>query len=224
MSRVASGLREVFRTYVLAALVLLPVAAVTLRLSKPAVAASDTVMASAIPRRIAEYAGEDRSLRARTLELLETEDVVNRIYAAGEGSTPIGLCIVNSPDNRKIAHPPEVCYTGWGYEVVDRTETSIRAPGGALIAAFLTVRKGGASDSVLYWYRSGTAEGASYYAEQWRAILGALTGRPAATSLVRLSTSEWDGRPKARERLTRFAELLLPILRSVSARPPASSR
>jgi EpsI family protein len=209
-----SGLGQSLRSYGLAAFVLLPAAVLTLRLSlsdRNPVSAS-ALASAAIPYRIDGYDGVDRALRARTLELLETDDVVNRAYSDGQGSPPIALCLVNSPDNRKIAHPPEVCYTGWGYEVLDREPIAIPDGRGSIEAACLSVRKESTREAVLYWYRSGSAASANYYREQLKAAWAALGGKPLGTSLVRLSTPETDGRPAARERLRAFAVELLPHL------------
>ncbi|MBI1852949.1 MAG: EpsI family protein [Planctomycetes bacterium] len=219
-----TGLREVLRSYVVGASVLLPVAIVTMRLSTATPAAADTSIGLAIPYRIGAFDGQDRALRARTLELLETTDVVNRVYATADGAPAITLCVVNSSDNRKIAHPPEVCYTGWGYEVVDRTEARIESDGEVIDAAVLSVRKGSEHEAVLYWYRSGSSASANYYREQLRAALALVTGSPIGSSLVRLTTPEGDGRERARERLRGFATDLLPSLRAIESRESTPSR
>jgi EpsI family protein len=219
-----NGRRDALRTFALAALVLLPVAVLSLRLSRPVAASAGSRMAEAVPHRIGPFEGEDVALRARTIELLETTDVVNRIYAPSDGSPYVSVCVVHSPDNRKIAHPPEVCYAGWGYEVVERSRTSLEGPDGLFDAAFLTVTKGTSRDSILYWYQTGSALGANYYREQLRAALAMVSGRPLGTSLVRLSTPETDGRDAARERLRSFATLLVPHLQAVPGPLPVPVR
>jgi EpsI family protein len=219
-----TGLREVMTSYVLAVAVLVPVAVVTMRLSAATPVAADSNLGARIPFRIGTLEGTDRALRPRTLELLETTDVVNRDYTAADGSPPITLCIVNSSDNRKIAHPPEVCYTGWGFDVVDRSSVRVGSGASAVDAAVISVRKGPDRESVLYWYRSGTSASANYYREQLRSALALVTGSPIGSSLVRLSTSEADGRDRARERLCAFAADLLPMLEALESDEAAPPR
>ena len=77
--------------------------------------------AKQLPLFLDGWIGKDFEVDGRTLELLETDDVLLREYMKVE-SSPVQLCVVYASNNRKVAHPPEICYMGGG--VVSRREKS----------------------------------------------------------------------------------------------------
>ncbi|MCB1195895.1 hypothetical protein KDK77_06900, partial [bacterium] len=63
-----------------------------------------------IPKTIDGMNSREIIMDQHTLDILETEDVLFREYRRhGEFENPLYLCIIFSENNRKVAHPPELC-------------------------------------------------------------------------------------------------------------------
>lgn len=176
--------------------------------ARPALEAESAV--ADIPLEAAGWRGEDDPVTERTYELLGTRNVLLRQYGAA-GKVPVGLCLVFSREDRRVSHPPEVCYRGDGYQILDRrvVETGLRdARGASLSANRLLVERPGQRLVVLYWYKAGAAYTPNFYKQQWKALVSG--GEPAegGYALVRLSSAD-DG--SADERLVGFARDFLPV-------------
>ena len=67
--------------------------------------------AEKLPTTLLDWHGVDSPVDEETKAVLETDDVLMREYRRGAES-PILLSVVFAEENRKVAHPPEVCLTG----------------------------------------------------------------------------------------------------------------
>lgn len=63
-----------------------------------------TSYAKQLPLFFNGWAGREIEVDKRTLEILETNDVLIRNYTKG-ADTPVQLCIVYASNNRKVSHP-----------------------------------------------------------------------------------------------------------------------
>jgi len=146
--------------------------------------------ARSIPAVIGDYEGADLGLSERAYAILETRDVVFRDYRKSGLPGVVNLCIVFSGENRKTAHPPEVCYQGSGVEVLTSDLREVEA--GSVTNSFparrllLSSRKG--RICALYWYVWGSTFETDYVTQQMHMAWGALSGSPRRGALVRLST------------------------------------
>ncbi len=208
------------RTLVLGA-VFAPVAALALWLSySDARATVDSNLGARVPMSIGDWEGETKPLSERVYQLLETRDVVFRRYSRGKGF--VWLCLVQSQDNRRGSHPPEICYQGQGYEV-DRKQVGVLKAGTAgaeeVEVNRLEIQKGQSRWAVLYWYQVGDWQTSSYALQQLRLVGNLLLGRDAPAIVVRFDTpiGSDETLEDANGRLNLFARSALPALRAAVA-------
>ena len=144
-----------------------------------------------IPYQIGDWLGKDETLDERTYEILETRNVLARLYENSKKER-IELLLVGSNKDRRVAHPPEVCYTSSHYEVVDSREKEFEISG-----TKIPVRQFVAKDQrnlehreyVVYVYKVGSRFTTNYYAQQLRFAWDNLTRKETQILLIRLSGS-----------------------------------
>jgi len=200
--------------FVPAATVLLVVAALSLLGSRSAVAAfSGHIAHNAIPATLSiggrTFLGADHTLGPRTLAILETDDYLYRTYAADPTDRTVSVLIIYSGDNRKGAHPPEVCLTGSGHRIVSR---ALRLVGPDAIPMQELVTDGNGRRMVhLYVYRFEDRYTTSYARQQAMILVNGILRRPAGAAVVRI-TAPVVGRDEhsARDLALTVAEQILP--------------
>src|SRR5207237_557005 len=74
-----------------------------------------TTATRAIPRKIGDWSGADVALSKRVYAILETDDVLVRSFTRPGERAPVDLYVVHAAESRKVAHPPEICFSGGGY-------------------------------------------------------------------------------------------------------------
>ncbi|MBI4387901.1 MAG: EpsI family protein [Candidatus Omnitrophica bacterium] len=159
------------------------------------------------PMILNDWKGDDVVLDERTYEILETRNVLSRWYVNPEGER-IDLLIVGSPSDRRVAHPPEVCYISSNYDVTRTEEASVSFQNKQIpIKEFIAEDKKNPDhrEEVLYVYKVGDVFTTNYYAQQFLFIFNRLTARGGQVYLIRLSS------PK-RVLLPEFLNLILPYL------------
>lgn len=173
----------------------------------------DRVEISSFPKELGEWHGEDIVVDERTYEILETRNVLARNYKSSRGN--VYFFIVFSETNRKVSHPPEVCYTGGGTEVFEKgyytlDTTAMKEP--LLINKFIA-QKGNAKELVFYWYKAGGIFTSNYLRQQMKIMLGQLGGKQMSGALVRVSVPIIDNNEsKAIETLKEFSSLAIPLI------------
>src|SRR3989338_431403 len=115
----------------------------------------DTYDIAVFPKIINSWVSKDLPIDEADYDILETHNVFVRRYTNPEGKEAY-LFIVYSQNNRKVSHPPEVCYTGGGVTILDRKEDVVSVPSvGAVELHNLTLSKGDAKQIALYWFKVG---------------------------------------------------------------------
>ncbi|NQT52173.1 EpsI family protein [bacterium] len=152
------------------------------------------------------------------IEILETKAILTRSYSCG-GETDVDLSIVYAANNRRVAHPPEICYKGSGWSVEGKSVSEFAVGGHPFRANRLLLRKSGRRLLVLYWYKAGPAYHASYLKMQWGTIWYQLTFRSSSSALLRASAQSAgpDDDSRVFALLEGFTALALP---SISAALP----
>lgn len=182
----------------------------------------------AIPMRIERWHGtpleEKPETRRKTEEILGTKDIVMRRYTR-PGERYVDLAIIHAESNRKVAHPPEQCYTAAGNELLDTGTETLTVGGGRRLQAQRLVLMGkpraeasgeavsahepGGMFAVLYWYRAGDLNTPSFLRQQLYVILSNLNPfkpRGIRVALIRLSTPI-QNRGETDAAVARMAEL-----------------
>ncbi len=140
-----------------------------------------------IPFIIGSWFGRELGMDERTYEILETRDAIMREYTNYNDS--IVLAIVFSQDNRKVAHPPEVCFAGSGWERADKGVETLIIDGREIKMNKLILQKNSWKQIVFYLYKSGDRLTENYYAQQINIILNGMLRKNTSSALIRVSTN-----------------------------------
>jgi EpsI family protein len=170
--------------------VVIAVLGLTLAVSVPAFlvvpAPRETVKVVRFPLTIGAWVGKDLPVDKSAYDILETHNLILREYT--RGSEKVYLYIIYSQDNRKVSHPPEVCFEGGGITIISKEKTPVELAGGQkIVTNELRVEKEGAVNLVLYWYKAGNFYTDNYLKQQMRIALGHLTFKSTSSAMLRLS-------------------------------------
>ena len=174
----------------------------------------DTVNIHIFPKTIGEWQAEELTISEDEYELLETKNAFARRY-----KTPLGkeveLFVVYSQNNRKVSHPPEVCYAGGGLMVIGKTVEPIplQENNEVVEAIRLFLEYGNFQQISYYWYKVGNQFIASYWKQQLQLAVKSLMGESASGALIRVSVSVKDGNiTQAKNDAKEFTGVIAPYL------------
>ncbi len=145
-----------------------------------------------IPMAFSGWRGTDHAVDERTYEILETRNVLSRLYTNSAGKT-IHLLLVSSEKDRRVAHPPEVCYLSSHYTIMDEHEETINVAGrGFEVKKFIARSEKIPSyqEEVLYVYKVGDRFTTNYYAQQFQFAFDRLSRGNSRVLLIRLAGAE----------------------------------
>ena len=134
--------------------------------------------------------------------MLETTDVAVMEYRMGQ-EPPVWVSRVGGFGTRTAFHPPELCYVGSDFEVMERQPVTLLVNGEERRVMRLVLRQGRQSYEVWYWLTANGRTTTSYYLQQLWLVLDAIRRRPLAGTLVRISTP-MDGPAASHRRLLAF--------------------
>jgi EpsI family protein len=167
-----------------------------------------------VPQAIGPWTmSDEREPSEKEVEILETKAILTRTYTRGT-KPDVDFSIVYAPNNRRVAHPPEICYKGSGWSVENSTVVQFPVEGKPFKANRLLLLRGGKRLLVLYWYKAGADYFASYLKMQWATIWYQMTLRSSSSALIRVS-AESSGPDEDAEifaTLEEFAALALPAV------------
>ena len=182
----------------------------TARLVQPSILPAPSVQESAInqvPSTVGEWAGRPMALDQRVFEILETRDVASLEYRRGD-EPPIWLAQVAGFGTRAAFHPPEICYVGSHFEVLEREQLAVAVNGQPQRLMRLVIGQGAQRFEAWYWFTAGERVTHNYYQQQLWLLADALHRRPMSGTLVRISTS-LDDPARAHQRLLGFVEAFM---------------
>jgi EpsI family protein len=160
----------------------------------------------AAPLTLGPWAGTSVQMDPRVFEILETKDVTVMEYRMGE-ETPVWLARVEGFGKRAAFHPPELCYVGSHFEVIERGPHEVLINGQRKRIMRLVVGQGSDQFEAWYWFTANGRVTPSYYQQQWWLMMDAIQRKPMAGTLVRISTPMEDAASSHR-RLLAFATSL----------------
>jgi EpsI family protein len=106
-------------------------------------------------------------------------------------------------------HSPAVCLTGAGWKTLESKVVEV-APG--LHVKYLLMEQGGNRQLVYYWYLQRGRWLTNEFDSKLYMVFDGLVRRRSDGTLIRLITPAGPDLAQARERLTAFANLLVPLL------------
>ncbi len=152
---------------------------------RPAAGAADT--APPVPEQLGSWHGALLPTDARAVEILETDDVTLMEYRTGQ-EPPLWFARVAGFGKRAAYHPPELCYVGSHFEVLERGPVTVEANGTPRRVMRLVIGQDGQRSEAWYWFTAGDRVTPNYYQQQAWLVLGAMRGRTMSGTLVRIST------------------------------------
>ena len=165
-----------------------------------------------IPTIIGGWYGKDIPMDERTYDILETRDAFMREYV-NSGNEKVLLAVVFALSNRKVAHPPEVCFAGGGWSRTDKDIETVRVGNQTVKANRLILQKGSEKQVALYLYKAGDRFTPNYYAQQFNVILNGMLHKSTSSALIRISSSTaGDDVEEATKLVSKFAGQIIPIL------------
>jgi len=167
-----------------------------------------------IPLQLAEYAGTDVAIDARTQEQLQADAYLFRTYAHPQQPS-VGLYLGYYRDPRQGAqiHSPLHCYPGGGWKVLESQPLRVRdLDGQPTRMQRLLVRKQDRRDVVVYWYDTRTGRLTGDVALKLNLMRTALLHQPQDVAFVRWSTRQAEGESvdAATRRLLRTVAIATP--------------
>ncbi len=195
--------------------VLLLLSVITIWLSSKEPSQKNALYAKELPMQVDGWTGSDFDVDEKTLQILETDDVLMREYKKDD-IPPVELCVVFASNNRKVSHPPEVCYSGGGWSVEENQSISFSEKSDEypdFKANKLIIEKGVKKQLVLYWYKCNKRYATNYYQQQINIAKSQLITGNSTSGLIRTSTIiENNDVTEAMMRLQKFSLTMLPYL------------
>ena len=174
----------------------------------------DTVSIHNFPNKIEGWSAEELPITDQEKAILETDNVFSRRYTNPNGEE-VYLFIVYSQSNRKVSHPPEVCYIGSGAAILSNVHDSFATDTAAkeIAVNLVTIEKGSDRQVFFYWFKVGDSFTPNYWKQQGLIALKSFLGRPSSSALIRVSASILNGdKAGAVQRLKKFSQIIVPSL------------
>jgi len=174
----------------------------------------DTVNIHVFPKEIGGWTSEELTITDDEYAILETRNAFIRKYSSDDGKE-VYFFTVYSQNNRKVSHPPEICYTGGGITVLDNQEANIKVNDDVMIPARkLSLEQGRFEHVAYYWFKVGDSFTSNYWEQQIKIALNTFLGKNSSSALIRLSVVVENGNmAEAEENIQEFAKLILPGLK-----------
>lgn len=207
------GGQKIRLSYVVLVLLLLVSGVVSWRVFFKEYSQEDTVNIHHFPRKIDAWTSVDLPIPEDVYLILETRNVFTRRYKNFTGKE-VFLMLVYSQSNRKVSHPPEICYAGSGVTILSNEPAyiPINSKGESIKVNRLFVEQGGIQQVMYYWFKVGDTYTANYWKQQLLIVWKTLVGQPASSALLRISvTVDPSGPPRAIETLNEFSPLISPF-------------
>ncbi len=177
--------------------------------------AEDTVSVFDFPMTIGQWQSEDIPISDNDYAVLETRNAFVRIYRKPTGEE-VMLYIIYSQTNRRVAHPPEICYTGGGAAIISKFPEEIAKNilnSKPIMANRLLIDYPNYQQIMYYWFKVGNSYTASYWGGQILIALKSMTGQPSSSALIRLTaTVEGDDQERTVGIIRGFAREILPLV------------
>jgi len=146
----------------------------------------DTLNVKTFPYQVKGWTGRDLKITEKAYKILETRNLFSREYANVNGEK-IHLFIIYSETNRRVFHPPEVCFLGSGINIVNKDSESIKVGGKTFQTNRMFLEKGDRRDLAFYFYKVGDLYTDNYLLQQAVFAFNQMLGRNRGGATVRVT-------------------------------------
>ena len=172
----------------------------------------DTVDIHIFPKEIAGWTSEELPITEDEYAILETRNVFARKYKGPKGQE-IYFFTIYSQYNRKVSHPPEVCYTGSGVKVASNVVETVDVASDRTIDMHkLLLEHKLYRQIAYYWFKIGESYTPSYWKQQITITVNNLIGKPKGSALIRVSAGIRSTPEAAEADIKEFIRLIYPKL------------
>ena len=156
-----------------------------------------------VPAQLGLWKGQPLQVEKRTAEILETDDVTLMEYHLGS-EPPLWFAQVAGFGTRAAFHPPEICYVGSLYEVLERGPITVMVNGKEPLTLMrLVIGQDHQRFEAWCWFEADGRVTPNFYQQQLWLLADMVRRRPANGTLVRISTP-MDQPDSTRRRLLAF--------------------
>ena len=194
---------------------LLGMSALLVCLGKGASGIDEAAVGGSIPAALGSWVGRPLPVEKRSLEILETTDVTAMEYRQRTGN-PVWLTRVGGLGQRTAFHPPEICYVGSHFEILDRRAMALSLGGKEYRLMRLVLSQGKERFETWYWFTANGRFTSSYLQQQLWLLADRIRGRGMSGTLMRVTTP-LEEPAASRRRLTNFLGELDAALNGLSA-------
>jgi EpsI family protein len=176
---------------------------------------NDTVDINHFPKTIGTWTQLTWPITKDEFAILETKNAFVRLYTNSVDKSQIYLYLVYSQTNRKVAHPPEICYTGSGLTIMEDVHDTIPVQYKNLTiqANRLRMTKGNLTQIAYYWFKVGDQFTSNYWKQQILIAFDTLLGKHPSSALVRVSADVVNNDiNKTAANIKNFTNLITPDL------------
>ena len=176
----------------------------------------DTIDIHQFPKTIGDWTSQDLLITDQEYAILETRNAFARRYFTPDGKE-VYLLIVYSQNNRKVSHPPEICYTGSGVTILGsyRDSFSVNTNNSQPLVVNvnkLLLEQRDFKQISFYWFKVGNSFTTNYWKQQGLVALKTFLGKSASSALIRVSSTVKDSEQKALSDLKEFSQQIMPFL------------
>jgi EpsI family protein len=146
-----------------------------------------------LPLTIGVWKGVDLPLTQDVKHALNADRILSRRYVSSETGQPVELLIVYRKYGRRdFAHRPELCYPAAGWEIIEKTYTTLPYNGNNVQARLVIAEKGITRDAIAYWFASGERTEANYVKQQLWMAMDRLQTHKYGWAFIRVNTPVFD--------------------------------
>lgn len=157
------------------------------------------------------WKGEQIGMDKIVADILETDALVLNSYV--KDGKPVLLAIVYYPDAKVDFHAPEGCYSGRGVKINMRARRITLNGFGAINVNVLNIDRGGSSELVYYFFKSGSFLGNSYNRLRFNLVLNNMFSKEKSGALIRVSTPVFGNTDDPDSRLINFLDDFVPVFK-----------
>ena len=163
------------------------------------------------PKKIGEWEGADLPLSERDYEILETKNLIMREYKNTTSQDAVYLYIVYSAGDRRVVHPPEICYTGGGATIIKKSVIPITD---SIAANEFIIEDKASRQLVVYWFKTADLNTYSYMRQQLKIAVKRILRKRTSGALIRVSAHMSDNQQEdaALNLVKSFSRQIEPLL------------
>lgn len=176
---------------------------------------TDTVNIAEFPKAIGTWSSEELPISPEDLSMLETKNAFVRKYTNKIDGGEVYLFLVYSQHNRKVAHPPEICYLGSGVTITENIHDPIGVDYKNLTIQTnrLKLLRKNLEHIAFYWFKVGDRFTANYWQQQLLIAINSIRGQATGSALIRISADVTSAnQDEAIRNVKSFTNLITPSL------------